>query len=98
MQAEFSPTFRASDGGILVGIAGGDSGGIVAASGAVLPAEQGGARSHGGFRGRARGGRFTVHARRESVRRMRGSTTGRSIPILVLMQVVMQCIIEYEYR
>ena len=26
------------------------------------------------------------------------STSGRSIPILVLMQVVMQCIIEYEYR
>ena len=41
MQAEFSPTFRASDGGILAGTAGGDSGGIVAASGAVLPAERG---------------------------------------------------------
>ena len=34
----------------------------------------------------------------KAARGMLGSTTGRSIPILVLMQVVVQCIIEYEYR
>ena len=34
----------------------------------------------------------------KAARGMLESTSGRSIPILVLMQVVMQCIIEYEYR
>ena len=45
-----------------------------------------------------RGGRFTAHARRETARGMLGSTTGRSMLMLALMQVVVQCIIEYEYR
>ena len=45
-----------------------------------------------------RGGRFTARARRENARGMLGSTTGRSMLMLALMQVVMQCIIEYEYR
>ena len=44
-----------------------------------------------------RGGRFTAHARRETARGMLGSTTGRSMLMLALMQVVVQCIIEYEY-
>ena len=45
-----------------------------------------------------RGGRFTAHARRETARGMLESTTGRSMLMLALMQVVVQCIIEYEYR
>ena len=31
-------------------------------------------------------------------RSTKGSTTGRSMLMLALMQVVVQCIIEYEYR
>ena len=34
----------------------------------------------------------------KAARGMLGSTTGRSMLILALMQVVVQCIIEYEYR
>ena len=44
-----------------------------------------------------RGGLFTARARREAARGMLGSTTGRSMLIPALLQVVVQCIIEYKY-